>query len=88
VSGSSPTSEWPGCAPRSTTDENRARGIGQALHDAAVVALRDAGHARTELWVIAANERARAFYERNGWKLDPSRELVEPVREVRYMLAL
>lgn len=60
-------------------------GIGQQLHDAAVDALRTAGHSTAGLWVIAANERARSLYERNGWELDPERTLKEVgVIEVRY----
>lgn len=64
-------------------------GIGQALHDVAVDALRAAGHCRAELWVIEANQRARALYERNGWVVDPARVLEElGVREVGYLLDL
>ena len=64
-------------------------GIGAALHDAAVDALRAAGHARAELWVIEANARARSLYERKGWVLDPARVLdYLGVREVRYVLDL
>ena len=64
-------------------------GIGQALHDAAVGALRAGGHDRAELWVIEANARARSLYERNGWQVDPDRSLdYLGVREVRYVLDL
>jgi GNAT superfamily N-acetyltransferase len=65
------------------------RGIGGALHDAAVDALRAAGHGRAELWVIDANARARGLYERRGWHLDPTRTLdYVGVTEVRYVLEL
>jgi GNAT superfamily N-acetyltransferase len=63
--------------------------IGAALHDVAVDALRDAGHERAGLWVIEENARARSLYERRGWVLDPTQEIVElGVREVRYVLEL
>lgn len=45
------------------------RGIGAALHDAAVAALRDAGATTAWLWVLRKNDRARAMYERRGWQL-------------------
>jgi GNAT superfamily N-acetyltransferase len=41
------------------------RGIGSALHDAAV-----AGGAR-ELWVYEEHGAAREFYERHGWVAEP-----------------
>jgi GNAT superfamily N-acetyltransferase len=64
-------------------------GIGGALHDAAVDVLREHGHARAELWVIAENERARSLYERRGWALDPDRSIKElDVTEVRYWRSL
>lgn len=64
-------------------------GIGQALHDVAVEALRATGNDRAELWVIEANARARSLYERNGWQVDPARVLDHlGVREVRYVLDL
>ena len=61
------------------------RGVGGALHDAALTALAAAGHWRAGLWVIAANERARGMYERRGWVLRP--EVAQQylgVTEVRY----
>ena len=45
-------------------------GAGPALHDLAVDGLRAAGCAEPALWVMAPNVRARAFYERRGWRLD------------------
>jgi GNAT superfamily N-acetyltransferase len=52
-------------------------GIGQALHDAA-------GDRARSLWVIDRNERARRFYERNGWVLDPTERQGNEVRYRRY----
>jgi hypothetical protein len=33
--------------------------------------MREAGYSQTELWVPAENQRARRFYERNGWEHAP-----------------
>jgi GNAT superfamily N-acetyltransferase len=64
-------------------------GIGRRLHDAAVAALRSAGHHEIGLWVIDRNAPARSLYEKAGWRLDPTQELVElDVIEVRYVLTL
>lgn len=43
-------------------------GAGQALFDAVI------GAESTCLWVLEANPRARAFYERNGFSLDGARQ--------------
>lgn len=45
------------------------RGIGSALHDLALDRLRQAGVEEARLWTLAQNRRARAFYERRGWRL-------------------
>ncbi|MGZ4269393.1 MAG: N-acetyltransferase family protein [Solirubrobacteraceae bacterium] len=42
-------------------------GVGARLHDDAVARLRAGGHVRAWLWVFAANEHGRAFYEHRGW---------------------
>jgi ribosomal protein S18 acetylase RimI-like enzyme len=61
--------------------EHYGRGAGQALLDAAI------GRAAASLWVLEDNPRARAFYERNGFRTDGSAKdddrWGEPVREVR-----
>ena len=67
------------------------KGIGSALYDAALAALRDGSYREAELWVLQANSRARAFYERRGWSLLPGEILEWPgldVVEVRYHLSL
>jgi GNAT superfamily N-acetyltransferase len=68
-------------------------GAGPALMRASVEAMRAAGYGEAILWVLEANARARRFYEREGWTLDPGvlREddfLGVRVREVRYRLGL
>lgn len=45
-------------------------GIGRLLHDAALVALAAEEFTLARLWVVAGNERAIAFYRRQGWKLE------------------
>jgi GNAT superfamily N-acetyltransferase len=45
-------------------------GVGRALMDEALARLRDAGCTEVILWVLAANERARRFYEKAGWHGD------------------
>ena len=60
-------------------------GAGQALLDAAI------GRAAASLWVLEDNPRARAFYERNGFRADGTVKdddrWGEPVREVRLVRA-
>lgn len=60
-------------------------GIGTALHDTALRALAQGGVSSAGLWVIAANSRARGFYESRGWALVPGAQLQEypGVPEVR-----
>jgi len=50
--------------------EERGRGVGWRLLDAAVAALRGHGLRRAILWVVEDNSTARAFYERQGWVWD------------------
>jgi L-amino acid N-acyltransferase YncA len=45
-------------------------GVGRALLDAAIEAMREAGYRRATLWVLEANAHARRFYERAGWRWD------------------
>jgi len=52
------------------------RGIGRLLLEAALARLRDGGWRQATLWVFAANDRARAFYERFGFAADGA-ELVD-----------
>jgi len=48
-------------------------GAGRALFAGAQRLLQARGHTRATLWVLESNERARRFYERNGWTWDGSR---------------
>lgn len=68
-------------------------GLGRALHEAAVDALRRDGHPRATLWVLDGNHRARRFYERAGWEPDGATKLDRvadgpPLDEVRYARTL
>jgi ribosomal protein S18 acetylase RimI-like enzyme len=68
------------------------RGIGRGLLRLSEDALRDAGFSDAVLWVLEDNGRARAFYERNGWRADGARRTSErggkATEEVRYARAL
>jgi GNAT superfamily N-acetyltransferase len=44
------------------------QGVGRELHDEALDRLRAGGSARSHLWVLEHNDRARRFYERLGWR--------------------
>ena len=76
--------------------EARGRGVGWRLLDAAVEALRGHGIRRAILWVVEDNLTARAFYERQGWGWDGTRQErllggfpdFPSVVEVRYALDL
>ena len=52
-------------------------GLGTALHDAALAAIRRRGHTRCQLEVLEENARARRFYERRGWRQDDRRRTAE-----------
>jgi GNAT superfamily N-acetyltransferase len=65
------------------------RGIGRRLHDTALVHLRDAGYRVAVAWVLERNVRARAMYERWGWRATPARHTDYPgLTEVCYLLLL
>ena len=70
-------------------------GYGRAVHDGALAELAGAGYDEVTLWVLASNERARAFYARQGWQVDAGPGGVKQdqvagaaVEEVRYRRAL
>lgn len=69
----------------------RDRGIGTLLLENALAWLGAAGHKRAVLWVLVANDRARRFYERRGWRDDGARRIEQhaiPLEIMRYMCAL
>lgn len=53
------------------------RGAGQAVHEAAIDALRRFGFRHAVLWVLEDNAAAQAFYRRHGWTSDGVREEFE-----------
>lgn len=64
-------------------------GVGRALLAAGVELLREEGYAEAVLWVFAANEAARSFYVRSGWRLEAGSTRDDAwAREVRYRLPL
>ena len=72
--------------------EARGQGIGGRLMEAALADLTKRGFRSVTLWVLTANDRARRFYERHGWRRDGEKNLLDfdgtPVEEIRYELAL
>ena len=68
------------------------RGIGADLMARAVADLRSHGYTSATLWVLAANRRARTFYENFGWKSDGNTrtETIGGINlvEMRYELSL
>ena len=68
------------------------RGHGHDLMEAGLGRLRDAGFDQALLWVLEGNDRARRFYERQGWVLAKRFQILEiggtPVTEVRYEIEL
>ncbi len=66
--------------------EARGRGIGKALLAAALDALAvDHHHQVAVTWVLAANSRGRAFYEREGALRDRLARTAGPVHDIRYL---
>jgi GNAT superfamily N-acetyltransferase len=70
--------------------DRRAAGIGQLLHDEILHTMRAWACINAQLWVVAGNQRAQAFYRHNGWSEDGTRSThtigggtVETVRYVR-----
>ena len=68
------------------------QGTGRRLHDAAVDGMRAEGLRRATLWLLAGNDRGRAFCEALGWRPDGTgrQEQVEDgvLEELRYARAL
>ncbi|KWA00135.1 GNAT family N-acetyltransferase [Burkholderia territorii] len=68
------------------------RGIGAALVAHARRSLHDAGHEWVSLWVLVENNRAKAFYEREGFVAERDTKTFEidgvPIEEIRYWRAL
>jgi GNAT superfamily N-acetyltransferase len=64
-------------------------GVGSALLEHAVQALRAAGHAEAVLWVLEENGHARGFYEQRGWLPDGVRASPWPgATSIRYRRGL
>ena len=64
------------------------KGIGRELFGHTVAALRDSGYGYATLWVLEANQWARRFYEKAGWRPDGTSSLWERfnVNALRYRL--
>ena len=71
--------------------EHHGRGVGRLLWNAARDALARQGYTRMCCWVLASNDRARRFYERQGAFLSEERSFVigaTTIREARYCIAI
>jgi ribosomal protein S18 acetylase RimI-like enzyme len=69
------------------TPEWWSAGVGRALMDSVLAALREAGYASAVLWVLADNARARRFYDRAGFAPDGATNILAGlggVLEFRY----
>jgi GNAT superfamily N-acetyltransferase len=68
------------------------RGGGGLLMGAAQDRMREAGFGDAVLWVLEGNERARRFYEHQGWSADGIRKTDDRgafvLHELRYRLTL
>ena len=68
------------------------QGLGGALLDFAERDLVNRGLSNGMLWAFAANDRARRWYERKGWRHDGTETTMDfdgtPVPEVRYIKEL
>lgn len=53
--------------------DRRGAGIGQLLHDELLHTMRYWACVDAQLWVVAGNQRAQAFYWHNGWAEDGTR---------------
>lgn len=63
------------------------RGVGRVLMEAALADLRERGYAEATVWSFAANDRANAFYEAQGFERDGTERREETwaeIPEVRY----
>jgi GNAT superfamily N-acetyltransferase len=67
------------------------RGVGRALMDAAIEDLRERGYGEATVWSFAANDRANAFYEAQGFVRDGAERSQDTwafTTEVRYRRSL
>ena len=67
------------------------KGFGKELMDFSLAKLKGMGHNEVILWVLAANSRARRFYERCGFVFDGTEKEIcvdIPLIEMRYIRKL
>ena len=67
-------------------------GIGRTLMENSLIALERDGFGSVKVWVLETNQRARAFYEKFGFKTDGVRKTEKrenfELREIRYGMIL
>lgn len=68
------------------------RGVGLALIRGGQEYLGAQGYTKATLWVLESNQRARRFYERQGWAPDGAMQTIEfagaSILELRYAVSL
>ena len=92
LAGPDPIEEGAGHIARLYVDRDQwGRGIGTLLYQAAIAYLVDRGFREATLWVLEANDRARWWYERLGWRPTGERKAVYPpaaIDDLRYRVTL
>lgn len=67
-------------------------GLGSLLMQAGLVKLKLRGYACATLWVLQSNQKARAFYESKGWKVEGKTKVEQrngfELHEIRYAITL
>ena len=71
-------------------EEFRSKGYGKEMLDFAISELKRIGHKKISLWVFEENNRARQFYEKNGFNFDGTKrendKYGKMLVQLRYML--
>jgi ribosomal protein S18 acetylase RimI-like enzyme len=92
LSGPDPEEPGVGHLARLYVDPSRwGRGVGTRLYAAAHDQLVGRGDLEATLWVLEANDRARRWYERLGWRLGDRRKVTYApagIEDVQYRLTL
>jgi GNAT superfamily N-acetyltransferase len=66
------TADWGEIYAIYTDPEVQGRGVGSAVHDAALARMAALGHREAALWVLRGNVRTRRWYAERGWRADGS----------------
>ena len=92
LAGPDPIEEDAGHVARLYVDPDQwGRGTGTLLYDAAIAHLVARGFREATLWVLEANDRARSWYERLGWRPTGERKATYApagIDDLRYRVTL